>query len=159
MTWNACCYQCRYYVHIANWIIYPDFQWIWPDWAHTVILVHNWGRAWVNPTFIRSAEICLTMCQHMGMRDKKKHMVELLRMLNITLLEWQSCIVLLCMLNITPQTWIEEEEELGKEVSSVHVGLNMTEQARQRRQWQGPGARLSERFNKESSRRERTACM
>ena len=31
------------------------------------------------------------------------------------------------MFNVTPQTWIEEGEELGKEMSRVHVGLNVTE--------------------------------
>ena len=31
------------------------------------------------------------------------------------------------MLSVTLQTWIEEREELRKEVSSAHVGLNMTE--------------------------------
>ena len=37
---------------------------------------------------------------------------------------------LLRMLNKMPlerQAWIEEGEELGKEVNSVHVGLNVTE--------------------------------
>ena len=28
---------------------------------------------------------------------------------------------------VMPQTWIEEGEELGKEASSTHVGLNVTE--------------------------------
>ena len=36
------------------------------------------------------------------------------------------------MLNVTPQTWIEEGEKLGKEASSVHVSLNMTESEQDR---------------------------
>ena len=31
------------------------------------------------------------------------------------------------MLNVTPQAWIAEREELGKEASSARVGLNVTE--------------------------------
>ena len=62
--------------------------------------------------------------EHNGHAQRKKHVVEFLRMLNVRPLERQSCIVLLCMLNVTPQTWIEEGEELGKE---VHVSLNVTE--------------------------------
>ena len=31
------------------------------------------------------------------------------------------------MLNVTPQAWIAEREELGKEASSSRVGLNVTE--------------------------------
>ena len=43
------------------------------------------GGTRANPTFDHSAEVCLTVCpEHNGHMRRKKHVVELLRMLNIT---------------------------------------------------------------------------
>ena len=101
----------------------------------------------MSPTFVCSVEVHLTMCLSvrltrwniMGMRGERN--------------TWLSCTVLLHMLDIMPLVHstinmdrIGRRAREGSEQCAYCQLERDKERARQRRQWQGPGARASERL-------------
>ena len=107
----------------------------------------------MSPTFIRSAEIHLAKEARGGVVAHAQH--------NVTGMTELYCSVVHAQCNTTNMDRRGGRAQEGSEQHARRLKHDR-ERARQRKQWQGPDARASERFkstNKESSRRKRTACM